>query len=161
MWLGTTPFGVKLMGDLALSDWKFTLNTRFRVNFQSERAKSPINFTPKGVVPNHTPKRAEISSFTLTEYTPTINVSPLQACQNKKDSSLFCLGQIIWLFCSWVMFIVMSLVEWFNSSLGRGPNLSLCQIDCGCIWRRWQHAIIPFVRTLIFKSYHESQNESE
>ena len=73
VWLGTALFGVKLMGDLALSDWKFT---RFRVNFQSERAKSPINFqserakspinfTPKGAVPNHTPKRAEISSFTL------------------------------------------------------------------------------------------------
>ena len=42
--------------------------SEFRVNFQSERAKSPINFTPKGVVPNHTPKRAKISSFTLTEY---------------------------------------------------------------------------------------------
>ena len=79
----------------------------------------------------------------------------------QKNCSLFCLGQMIWLFCSWVIFIVIFLVEWFNSSLGRGPNLSLCQIDCGCIWRRWQHARIPFVRTLIFKSYHESQNESE
>ena len=29
VWLGTAPFGVKLMGDLALSDW---ISTRFRVN---------------------------------------------------------------------------------------------------------------------------------
>ena len=31
VWLGTAPFGVKLMSDLALSDWKFTLK---RVNLE-------------------------------------------------------------------------------------------------------------------------------
>ena len=34
VWLGTAPFGVKLMGDLALSDWS---STRFRVNLATRR----------------------------------------------------------------------------------------------------------------------------
>ena len=75
VWLGTTPFGVKLMGDLALSDWKFTLNSLvLEWIFSLKELNHPLISLQK--VPNHTPKRAEISSFTLTEY----NLSRLNKC---------------------------------------------------------------------------------